>query len=305
MSTPTHARYINIMYLPFKKDEEGNYTLVNDEIKIEGPLPACEKIFKNYQNCELISAKEYLLESGKLIDYSWRGKKIEKDDLIDDIYKKYYIQYKKYAEQDIVSFEGFDKIKVDKSGDCTLCNTYLDAIVDIKKADFAIINRGIFPEELVPGTLTRAEFYNQMPYLDKICTVSITGKELKDIVETVQSNGKGFYPSSNLKQTIKIDNGTKTVTNIELYVNGTLTQIDESKDYIMASSLFVLSETSGEDFAKGKAYEIIHKKAVDKKVTCSKKTIDIEMADYFKGKGVIDLSKKVDKDKPRIFIIEN
>ena len=66
MSTPTHARYINIMYLPFKKNEDGNYTLVNDEIKIEGPLPACEKIFKNYQNCELISSDEYK-ESGKLI----------------------------------------------------------------------------------------------------------------------------------------------------------------------------------------------------------------------------------------------
>ena len=303
MSTPTHARYINIMYLPFKKNVEGNYTLVNDEIKIEGPLPACEKIFENYQNCELISAKEYLMESGKLINYSWRGKKIEKDDTIDKIYKKYYKRYKKYAEQDIVSFEGFDKIKVDKSGDCTLCNTYLDAIVDIKKADFAIINRGIFPEELVPGTLTRGEFYNQMPYLDKICTVYVTGKELKDIVETVQSLGKGFYPSSNLKQTIKIDNnGNKTVTNIELYVNGTLTQIEENKNYKMASSLFVLSETSGEDFAKGKAFKIIHKKAINNKVTCSKKTIDIEMANYFKGKGVIDLSKKVDKNKPRIFI---
>ena len=306
MSTPTHARYINIMYLPFKKNESGEYNLVNDEIKIEGPLPACEKIFENYQNCELISSKQYLTEAGKLIDFSWRGKKIEKDNTVEEIYNKYYEKYKKYAEQDIVSFEGFDKIKVDKSGDCILCNTYLDAIVGIKQADFAIINRGIFPEELVPGTLTRAEFYNQMPYLDKICTVSVTGKELKDIVETVQSLGKGFYPSSNLKQTIKIDkDGKKTVTNVELYVNGTLTQIDENKNYKMASSLFVLSETSGEDFAKGKAYEVIHKKAVDKEVTCSNKTIDEEMSKYFKGKGVIDLSNKVDKDKPRIFIIEN
>ena len=34
-----------------------------------------------------------------------------------------------------------------------------------------------------------------MPYLDKICTVNVTGEELK----------KAFYPSSNLKQTIQID----------------------------------------------------------------------------------------------------
>jgi 2',3'-cyclic-nucleotide 2'-phosphodiesterase (5'-nucleotidase family) len=234
MSTPTHARYINVMYLPFKKGENGKYTLINDEIKIEGPIPACEKIFKNYQNCELISSKEYE-RAGELIDYSWHGIKIEKDSMVLPIYKKYYQKYKEYAEQDIVTFEGFDKERVDKSGDCILCNTYLDAIVGIKKADFAIINRGIFPEELVPGTLSRAEFYNQMPYLDRICTVNVTGEELKKIVSTVQSFGKAFYPSSNLKVTVKIDKtGKKTVENIEIYINGVPTKIDDSKIYKMA-----------------------------------------------------------------------
>jgi len=48
MSTPIHARYITIMYSPFKKDDNGKYILDNDEIKIKGPLPAYEKIFKNY-----------------------------------------------------------------------------------------------------------------------------------------------------------------------------------------------------------------------------------------------------------------
>ena len=304
MSVPTHARYLNIMYLPFKKDENGNYILVSDEVKIEGPLPACEKIFKNSQNCELISSKEYF-EAGELINYSWHGKKIEKDKTVQPLYDKYYKKYKEYAEQSIVTFEGFDKIKVDKSGDCILCNAYLDAIADIKNADFAIINRGIFPEELVPCTLTREDFYNQMPYLDKICTVNITGEELKKIVGTVQSVGKNFYPSSNLKQSLKIgQDGKKEIVNIELYVNGELKQIEDEKIYKMASSMYVLSETSGEDFAKGDSYEIIHKKAIEKKVTCSTKTIDTEMAEYFKGKGTIDLSKKVDPKKPRIYIVE-
>ena len=304
MSVPTHARYLNIMYLPFKKDENGNYILVSDEVKIEGPLPACEKIFKNSQNCELISSKEYF-EAGELINYSWHGKKIEKDIIVQPLYDKYYKKYKEYAEQSIVTFEGFDKIKVDKSGDCILCNTYLDAIADIKKADFAIINRGIFPEELVPSTLTREDFYNQMPYLDKICTVDVTGEELKKIVSTVQSVGKNFYPSSNLKQSLKIDkDGKKEMVNVELYVNGEVKQIENNKIYKMASSMYVLSETSGEDFAKGESYEIIHKKAIEKKVTCSTKTIDVEMAEYFKGKGTVDLSKKVDPKKPRIFLVE-
>ena len=304
MSVPTHARYLNIMYLPFQKGYDGKYTLVNDNIKIEGPLPACEKIFKNYQNCELISSTE-LDQAGELIHYSWHGKKIEKDEMVQPIYKKYYQKYKDYAEQQIVTFEGFDKIKVDKSGDCILCNTYLDAIVAIKNVDFAIINRGIFPEELVPSTLTRADFYNQMPYLDKICTVEVTGKELKTIVSIVQSEGKAFYPSSNLKQTIKIDkSGNKEVTKIELYVNGEPTPIEDDSIYKMASSMYVLSETSGEDFAKGESFKIIHDKAINNKITCSKRTIDDEMSEYFKGKGTIDISKNLNPEKPRIKIIE-
>ena len=304
MSVPTHARYLNIMYLPFEKGNDGRYTLVKDEIKIEGPLPACEKIFKNSQNCELISSKEYK-EVGELINFSWHGKKIETDEIVQPIYDKYYEQYKDYAEQNIVTFKGFDKVKVDKSGDCILCNTYLDAIKEIKEADFAIINKGIFPEQLVPSTLTRADFYNQMPYLDKICTVDVTGEELKEIVSTVQSVGKYFYPSSNLKQTIKVDkSGKKEVTDIQIYVNGEPTDIEDTKIYKMASSMFVLSENSGEDFAKGDSYKIIHEKAINNKVTCSKKTIDEEMSQFFKGRGTIDLKDKVDPQNPRIILVE-
>ena len=300
MSVPTHARYVNIMYLPFQKQSDGRYVLVNKEIKIEGPLPACEKIFKNYQNCELISAKEYE-KAGELVNFSWHGKPIERDPMIEPIYDKYYQQYKEYAEKKIVTFKGFDKIKVDKSGDCTLCNTYLDAIAEIKNADFAIINRGIFPEELVPSTLTREDFYNQMPYLDKICTVNVTGEELRQIVSTVQSVGKSFYPSSRLKQTISIDSsGTKEVTDIEIYVNEEPVEIDDTKIYKMASSMYVLSETSGEDFAKGEAFTIIHEKAINNEVECSTQTIDEEMSKFFKGRGTIDLSEKVDPLRPRI-----
>ena len=303
MSVPTHARYLNIMYLPFEKGNDGKYTLVSDEIKIEGPLPACEKIFKNYQNCELISSKEYE-QAGELINYSWHGIKIERDPMVQPIYDKYYERYKEYAEKKIVTFQGFDKIKVDKSGDCILCNTYLDAIKEIKDADFAIINRGIFPEELVPCTLTREDFYNQMPYLDRICTINVSGEELKKIVGTVQAEGKSFYPSSNLKQTIKIDSqGNKEVTNIEIYVDDEPTPIDDTKIYKMASSMYVLSETSGEDFAKGESFKIIHEKAINKEVECSTRTIDEEIAEFFRGRGTIDLSEKVSPQRPRIIKI--
>ncbi len=88
---------------------------------------------------------------------------IEKNPMAKHIYDKYYQKFKEYTAQDIVTFKRFDKIKLDKSGDCTLCNTYLDTIVDIKGMDFSIINRGIFPEEFALWIINHPEFYNQMP----------------------------------------------------------------------------------------------------------------------------------------------
>lgn len=52
--------------------------------------------------------------------------------MVQSIYNKCYKKYKDYAQQDIVTFEWFDKIKVDKSRDCILCNIYLDMIAKIK-----------------------------------------------------------------------------------------------------------------------------------------------------------------------------
>jgi 2',3'-cyclic-nucleotide 2'-phosphodiesterase (5'-nucleotidase family) len=143
-----------------------------------------------------------------------------------------------------------------------------------------------------------------MPYLDRICTIDITGEELKKIVGTVQSVGKSYYPSSSLKQTINIDDlGNKNVTKIEIYVNDEPIPIEDERVYKMASSMYVLSETSGEDFAKGESFKIIHEKAINHEIKCSDRTMDDEMAEFFKGRGTIDLSSKFNPEKPRIIEI--
>lgn len=67
-----------------------------------------------------------------------------------------------YVIQDIVTFEGFDIIKVGKSRDCILSNIFNSQInCKIKNLNFAIINKGIFPEEFFPDILKRPEFYKQ------------------------------------------------------------------------------------------------------------------------------------------------
>jgi len=44
MITKGNAKFVKIMYLPFKK-KNNDFILDKNNIKIEGPLPSCEKYF--------------------------------------------------------------------------------------------------------------------------------------------------------------------------------------------------------------------------------------------------------------------
>ena len=45
------AGYFNILYLPFRINDDESVTLINDEIEIEGPVPVCEKIWDDTRAC--------------------------------------------------------------------------------------------------------------------------------------------------------------------------------------------------------------------------------------------------------------
>ena len=65
--------YSNILYLPFNRKNQ--YKLEKEKIRIEGPLPICEKIFKKTLKCEYIKMSEidkYL----PLVEYKFHNVKI-------------------------------------------------------------------------------------------------------------------------------------------------------------------------------------------------------------------------------------
>ena len=71
VSSPSNGKYFNIMYLPFKK-KDNKYILIKNEIKIEGPLPICEKIFKDTKICD----NEISTTTNELQSFYWHNRKI-------------------------------------------------------------------------------------------------------------------------------------------------------------------------------------------------------------------------------------
>ena len=306
MSTRDKARSLNIMYLPFKKIKNNKYVLVKEKIKIEGPLPLCEKVFNNLKHCETISKEEYD-KAGELVEYYWHSRRIELEPIFEDEFEEYYGEYERYSEDKVVKIIGFEtKLKVDNSGDCLLGNLFLDAMKNISQADFSISNIGMFKNEILPGTLSYIDIMNMIHEEEKLCITEVTGEELITIIKKVQTGEHAFQATSGLRQTIKISkNGKKKVVDVKLYLNGSNpVPVDKNKTYIMSSNNYILSEQSGEDFRVKEVFSIIKDKFQKNKIKCEQVDLGLLLVNYFHEKEKINITEEVNMTRPRIVIQE-
>ena len=304
MSTRDKARSLNIMYLPFKKLKKHKYSLAKDKIKIEGPLPLCEKVFNNLKHCETISKEEYT-KAGDLVEYYWHSRRIELEPEFKTEFEEYYSQYQRYIEDKVVKFIGFEtKLKVDNSGDSLLGNLFLDAMRNISQADFSICNFAMFKNEILPGTLSQIDILNMIHEEEKLCITEVTGEELLTIIKNVQIGEHAFQATSGLMQTIKIDKkGRKKVIDVKLYSNGTdPVAIDKNKTYIMSSNNYILSEQSGEDFKVTEVLAIIQDKFKKNKIKCEETKLGMLLVNYFHSKEIVNITEEVNITRPRIVI---
>ena len=308
MSTNGQAKNLNILYLPFKKF--GNkYSLINKEIKIEGPLPSCEKIFSNKLNCEKIKDENDYITSGKLVNYFWHNRKIERDNITSILYKKYFKKYEYLNKNASFIFKGFnDTIKVNElnKDNSLIEKLFLDLIKNITKADFSIVHKRMFHQSVSPGGISFHNFMKIIPYSGLLCTVNITGNELINIIKKVQTGNNSFHPTSGLRQYIKINKeGKKEIIDIEIYDNNNkINKIDKNKIYKMASNDIVLNEESFDDFKQKDIIEIINTKLKKNMIKCSDKDLNIILYEYFKEKKIIDLKAFEKYTKERIIFLK-
>ena len=308
ISTNGKARNLNIMYLPFKK-KDGKYIFINKEIKVEGPLPACEKIFSKKLNCEKIKGNYNPNTSGELINYYWRGKKIEKDNLITPLYEKYYNSYINLKKNFSFFFTGFNStIKVDKLNEdnSIIEKLFLDVIKNITNADISILHKTMFISPVPPGGVTYENFMKIIPYSGLLCTVNLTGGDILGMIKKVQSGENAFHPTSGLKQYVKINKeGKKEILNVEIYdKDNKPNKIDINKNYILASTDNIFNEDSFDDFQQKDVLNIINNKLKKNLVKCNDKYLNQILYDFFLKKQIIDLSTIANDKNERIIFVK-
>ena len=298
------------MYLPFKKIKN-KYVLVKSKIKIEGPLPLCQKIFQNLKHCEKIS-KEDFAKAGDLVEYYWHSRRIELEPVFQTKFEKYYKEFNKLYTEKIVEFVGIDnKIAIDNSGDSLLGNLFLDIMKNISQADFSIANYGMFKNEITPGSMSYIDITNMVYESEKLCITEITGSELLTIIKSVQVGKFSYYPTSGLQQYIQIDKkGKRKIVDVKIYMmemNNTSNESDYvlepiiiNKTYIMASTSYLLSEDSGDDFRIKKVLRIIQDKLKSNKIKCEKIELGDLLVNYLQKKEIVNITQEVNLSNPRI-----
>ena len=242
MSGKNFGLYTNIMYLPFDKE---TLSLIKDAIQIEGPLPTCPKVFTSTHKCDSMTQQQIDL-SGELEEYTFHDVLITKEESLLNHSEYWNDQYTKFRQDNVTSIDL--PLEMDKHHESALGNLYMDIYRKVTGADVAITNPGSFKMKWNVGNISVADVYSMNPYDNCIVCFEINGKSLRRMLFEVQSGKFAFYPTSGVKQVVKVSPKKKLIS-VKLFDGLRETEIDDVKMYKVTMVDFLYPH-GGDDFNK-------------------------------------------------------
>jgi 5'-nucleotidase len=90
----------------------------------------------------------------------------------------------------------------DYEGESALGSFLVDSMREMEKADVALTNAGGLRANLKAGELTYGALYEVLPFDNTVSVVTLTGEELKRLLEVAYGTGSGVFQVSGLKVTL-------------------------------------------------------------------------------------------------------
>jgi 2',3'-cyclic-nucleotide 2'-phosphodiesterase (5'-nucleotidase family) len=277
--------YSNLVYLTFDKTTK---KLIRDKIKLEGPLPSCERVFETTRKCFFIPKTE-AKDTDKLYPFIFHNQLVEKEASLEPVFYKYWDAIKDYKE--VLTFNEVE-LKKYKDRENQLGNMVTDCARKIASADIAILGVGFLRTEWFPGNLLVESAWNMFPFDDRISRVEVTGEELVKIMQTIQGGEKGLYQVSGLTMEVTLKPNKLVGGSLKL-ADGS--DINVRKTYTLATIPFLLK--GGDDFKKV--------------VTWYKPRNEVDfglfrdrMIEFLKTIGTITETSFIDPQNPRLKVIK-
>ena len=291
----TGSYYAHILHLPFKLNASTNkYELQKERIQIEGPLPACEKVFTNTLRCDYVKA-DAADSVGELSEYTFHGVKVELNAEMNEALRF----WKETVEKNItnVIIDNKDTLAIDYNNESVLGNVICDGIRIVTGADVAFYNLGAFRVNWYPGKLNDVDVFNMFPFNNTIVSFEMKGHELLRAMQEIQIENK-ITPTSGIKQVLLSKAKDKLVdlklTSFTFFDGYTETPLDLDKTYTVATNDFL---SNG-----GSVFEPVSKWYELRNVKDYGTTRD-NMKMFLKAVKVLNSNEWIDSRNPRSIVI--
>jgi len=189
------GQYVHLLHIHYAGEKD------RTKVSIEGPVPVCEKIFANQGNCD---------GRAKLADGAVRGELVQNTlfnaPVVPEASIAAYLARVSKALEPIKKrpvgkmIVGTD-IMHEKFIEAPMGNLVADAVKQTAKTDFSLVNRGGIRDSWNDlNVITFGDVYRVLPYDNFIKTVSVTGLQLKAIIQQAyNSPDEDVWPVSGLQ----------------------------------------------------------------------------------------------------------
>lgn len=294
MSSIDKGLYANIMYIPFKwtKPTE-KYDIYKNKLSIEGPIPICEKIFNTTNKCDLIKPSlvdEYFPNT----EYKFHGVKIEKSDTLSSIHEKYDKIWEPYKEQicDIVGTD--DILNIENNGDFYLGNILTEIHTRMTGAQISVFNTKLLSDTWNPGKLPKYKIHSLINFNSKLCTFSMTGKEILKMMSILQSGEDKYYATNGLKQIIsKDENNMFYLSHVKYFDGYKEEELILDKEYTISAIEELIVNGKGD-------FRNILSWYQPKNLNCEYGDIKDIIQTFLKVQKTVDVKKYKDDNNPKI-----
>jgi 5'-nucleotidase len=199
-----YDRYFNLIYLNYDLKK---HAIIPDKTRIEGPIPICEHVFSNQNDCNgerpvpnPIQGEEFSPENngrGKWVPMKFHGETITPDAATTELLKPVVEGAEKVKNQVLAT--AARTIEHTRTAESQLGNLVADAIRESAKADVALVNSGGIRTSIEAGPITYGNVFQAIPFDNRVAKLNVTGKELKLILRVAESGSRGVAPVSGVK----------------------------------------------------------------------------------------------------------
>lgn len=180
------GRYVNVIYLTY---DWAKKALVPEEGKIEGPIPVCEKVFKNQNDCNG-DRPAPRAGRGPLHAPKFHGTTLYPDTNTVQLIQPILAQAEAIKSKKIAMVA--KPVEHTLTGESEFGNLAADAIRRATNSDMSLINTGYIRSSLESGPLTYGSLYRSIPFDNAVAQLNINSRELGLILRVAESGARGF-----------------------------------------------------------------------------------------------------------------